>query len=115
MDRNVECKCCQEIDAVMATNHEAVEVEQLEGPPECITQHPGFHAVCINIWVLQTAWLQYKQQYDEPYEGPLHKRMRHILPIASLPDGAGVFGEACSGCSAIMCSVMHKSTFSPTW
>ena len=78
MDRNVECKCCQEIDAVMAKNHEAVEVEQLEGPPECITQHPGFHAVCINIWVLQTAWLQYKQQYDEPYEGPLHKRMRHV-------------------------------------
>ena len=31
--------------------------------PVCITQHPGFQAVCLNRWVLQTAWYQYKQQY----------------------------------------------------
>lgn len=41
--------------------------------PVCITQHPGFQAVCLNRWVLQTAWYQYKQQYHQPYEGPQHK------------------------------------------
>lgn len=46
--------------------------------PQCITVHPGFAAVCLNRWVLETAWYQYRQQYDEPYEGPPHKRQRHI-------------------------------------
>ena len=36
-------------------------------PPEtlldCITAHPGFHTVCLDRWVLQTAYYQYRQQY----------------------------------------------------
>ena len=43
--------CCQEV--------EAVEVEELQAEPRCIVQHPGFETVCLNVWVLQTAWLQY--------------------------------------------------------
>ena len=31
----------------------------------CITQHEGFEAVCLNVWVLQTACFQYYQQYDD--------------------------------------------------
>ena len=46
--------------------------------PVCITQHPGFQAVCRNRWVLQTAWYQYKQQYSQSYEGPQHKLNRHV-------------------------------------
>ena len=46
--------------------------------PVCITQHPGFQAVCLNRWVLQTAWYQYKQQYSRSYEGPQHKLNRHM-------------------------------------
>ena len=45
---------------------------------QCITQHPGFTAVCLNKWVLRTAWHQYKQQYTNSYEGPEHKQFRHI-------------------------------------
>ena len=30
---------------------------------ECITVHPGFAAVCLNVWVLQAAYFQYRQQY----------------------------------------------------
>ena len=70
--------CCSEIDRIVAKNQEAIEFEGLIEPPHCITQHPGFHAVCLNRWVLQTAWSQYKQQYNEPYEGPEHKKNRHI-------------------------------------
>lgn len=78
LNRVQECVCCSEIDCVVAKNNEAVEAEGLAEPPVCITQHPGFHAVCLNRWVLQTAWYQYKQQYHEAYEGPPHKQNRHI-------------------------------------
>ena len=78
LDRAEECVCCQEIDCVVGKNLEAVELEGLAEPPSCITQHPGFHAVCVNRWVLQTAWYQYKQQYRNSYEGPEHKKNRHI-------------------------------------
>ena len=30
---------------------------------QCITEHPGFSSVCLNIWVLQTAYYQYQQHY----------------------------------------------------
>jgi len=29
----------------------------------CITKHEGFDAVCLNLWVLQTACFQYFQLY----------------------------------------------------
>ena len=70
--------CCSEIDCFVAKNNEAVEAEGLMEPPSCITEHPGFHAVCLNRWVLQTACYQYKQQYHNSYEGPEHKQNRHI-------------------------------------
>ena len=58
---------------------ETVNVEHLEEPPNCIVDHPGFQAVCLNYWVLQAAWLQYKQQYgSSAYEGADHKKSRHI-------------------------------------
>ena len=74
----VEWVCCPEIDCVLAKLNEAVEAEGLDEPPVCITQHPGFSAVYLNRWVLQTACYQYKQQYADAYEGPDHKQKRHI-------------------------------------
>ena len=41
------------------------------------TLHPGFNVVCLNHWVLETAWLQYKQQYNSTYDGPENKLNRH--------------------------------------
>ena len=33
----------------------------------------------LNVWVLHTAWLQYKQQHgSSAYEGPKHKKNYHI-------------------------------------
>ena len=47
--------------------------------PDVLSSIQGFEAVCLNVWVLQTAWLQYKQQYgSSAYEGPEHKKNRHI-------------------------------------
>ena len=57
---------------------EAVEVENMEEPPECIVEHPGFQAVCLNYWVFRAAW-QHKQQYGAlEYEESDHKKSRHI-------------------------------------
>ena len=30
---------------------------------KCITNHPGFCNVCLDIWVLQTAYYVYRQHY----------------------------------------------------
>ena len=30
---------------------------------DCITEHEGFEAVCLNVWVLQTVFFSYRQQY----------------------------------------------------
>jgi len=60
MPTGAECVCCCEIARV---------VDKLEGTgAPCITEHEGFNAVCLNIWVLQTAFYQYKQQYGKQSE-----------------------------------------------
>ena len=58
MQTAVECVCCQDISVVVHKNIEAA----MDGPdgtsnkaPTCVTEHPGFLAVCTNKWVLQTA------------------------------------------------------------
>ena len=53
----VECVCCCEI-------YQTVDKITEAGAP-CIMQHEGFEAVCLNVWVLQTACFQYYQQYSD--------------------------------------------------
>lgn len=79
MDRSEEFVCCQEVEKIKRQNAEAVENKELEVEPSCITQHPGFSAVCLKTYVLKTAWYQYRQQYgNRAYDGPQHKKNRHI-------------------------------------
>ena len=60
MDRAEECVCCLELTQIVSKKSEVSAT--LDNPP-CITQNPGFSAVCLNKWVLQTAaWYQYYQQ-----------------------------------------------------
>ena len=66
------------MDVVKRKYLEAFEVENMEEPPKCIVEHPGFQAVCLNYWVLRAAW-QYKQQRGaSAYEESDHKKSRHI-------------------------------------
>ena len=41
----------------------------------CITEHEGFDAVCLNIWVLQAAYFAYRQRYGtrDVQDHPLHE------------------------------------------
>lgn len=57
-----ESVCCKEIDQVVQ------KMDEHEAPLKCITAHPGFNSVCLNRWVLDTAYYQYRQQYGNTRE-----------------------------------------------
>ena len=78
LDKAIENICCQEIQEIRQKNMELAGTSDFQSAAKCIVLHPGFKAVCLNKWVLETAWFQYKQQYEEPFEGPEHKKNRHI-------------------------------------
>ena len=58
-----ESVCCMEIPKTK----EKVEAE--ESSIACITGHPGFDAVCLNVWVLQAAFFEYRHLYGS---GAIH-------------------------------------------
>lgn len=76
MDREVECLCCHEVNKIGQKNQIVSKEENLT--LGCITDNPGFKAVCLNRWVLEAALYQYQQQYDCDNNVPEHKRNRHI-------------------------------------
>ena len=65
----VECRCCCEIDEI--TN----KFQECGSTVHCITEHDGFEAVCLNLWVLQAAYFSYRQHYGsrDTREQPLHE------------------------------------------
>jgi len=42
---------------------------------KCITEHEGFEAVCLNVWVLQASYFTYRQHYGtrDVREEPQHE------------------------------------------
>ena len=58
----IESRCCQEIHTVMD------KMSECDPDLQCITLHPGIEPVCLNIWSLQTACMQYRQQYGHVQE-----------------------------------------------
>ena len=53
------CVCCKEVSAA-ANKHETVGSDEQNA---CITQHAGFDAVCLNVWVLQAGFFSYRYHY----------------------------------------------------
>ena len=64
---STECICCGEVDRV------AVKIQESELKLPRITDHEGFAAVCLNVWVLQTAYYQYRQHYGSSAPKPIHQ------------------------------------------
>ena len=56
MPSAVECVCCEEVPQIK----EKKEREKVD----CITLHPGFSSVCLDVWVLQTAYFLLQQHYS---------------------------------------------------
>ena len=78
MDRAVECLCCKECEKTSATLADNINLFRRENCLNCITDHKGSQSVCLDPFVLQVAWLGYKQHYKNAYKGPTHKKYRHI-------------------------------------
>ena len=57
MPTAAECVCCCK---VYQTADKITETGDL-----CITEHEGFGTVCLNVWVQQTVYFQYYQQYGD--------------------------------------------------
>ena len=68
-----ECLCCVEFDScVEALNSDKV-INEVTYPPTCVTRHPGFEPVCLQIWSLRLDgrkymridWTRYHQSGSE--------------------------------------------------
>ncbi len=53
-----ECLCCKEVPQVLEVMQEFPEIS-------CITDHSGFQSVCLDLYVLRTAYFSYRQHYKE--------------------------------------------------
>ena len=70
MPTPVECLCCKEVAQVDAKLSElATDSGTIVS---CITDHPGFAAVCLNTYVLQAAYFEYRQHYGR-YTGTVNE------------------------------------------
>ncbi|XP_071949836.1 uncharacterized protein [Antedon mediterranea] len=80
MGSGEECICCKECENTSAKLEDNVNLFNYDAPFSCITNHPGFKSVALDPWVLEVAWLSYKQHYDKKviYNGPKNKKYRHI-------------------------------------
>jgi len=54
-----ESVCCAEISQVW----QKVEDQRPEIQMSCITEYPGFQSNCLDVWVLETAYYAFRQQY----------------------------------------------------
>ena len=47
----------------------------LENPTDihCIIDHEGFQSVCLDVWVLKTAYHNYRQKYGDAEEKSVHE------------------------------------------
>ena len=70
---------------------ETVTSGECQEEPKCITQHSGFHPVCINRWVLQNAWYQYTNNCTKIHTMALNMNYFDILRTDSWLGGAGEY------------------------
>nr|CAB3264614.1 P2X purinoceptor 7-like [Phallusia mammillata] len=64
--------CCQEVQSVK------IRTQEFKPETKCITDHPGFQAVCLNHWVLQVAYYQHLQDLGQLTVTKDYERYRYI-------------------------------------
>jgi len=79
MTTAAECVCCQSMDVIRAKCQEVADSDIGRAPP-CIVDHPGFSSVCLNVWVLQAVYNEYKQRYGN-IEKPVFESVVHFCRI----------------------------------
>ena len=66
MTTSRECICCREIDIIYKMGENDIEIG-------CIMEHEGFQPVCLDVWVLQTAYFAYRSHYGNAKEKSTQK------------------------------------------
>ena len=59
MTTQAESVCCHDYRQTLSTIGEA------EFPIDCITEHPGFSTVCLDVHVLRTAYQHWRQDLGD--------------------------------------------------
>ncbi|KTG35328.1 hypothetical protein cypCar_00034270 [Cyprinus carpio] len=72
MPTEKENKCCLEIPEIVR------RINQVPDTLTCITHHPGFEPVCLNVYSLQNALNVYKADYGPLRLRGIEKRYRHL-------------------------------------
>ena len=67
MATSAECICCREVDAIES------KMQESQSDIGCIIEHEGFQPVCLDVWVLQTAYHNYRQKYGDAEEKSVHE------------------------------------------
>ena len=120
MPTNQECVCCCEAETV------ANKFQESERVIGYITDHEGFEPVCLDVWVLQTAYYQYRQRYGEAEEKSIHMQYCLMMCISHYVSSMnrryrfiayrqlvlGVAREDSSRCLAKLCSDEDQSILS---
>ena len=65
MPTAIESRCCSEIPKIKDKAGEA--------GVRCIIEHPGFAGGCLNVWALEIAYLQYRQEYGSMRQKNIHE------------------------------------------
>lgn len=87
METAQQCKCCHEMLRMMAKLDRLRDEAPGQEIPVCITQHPGFQAVCLNRYVLQTAYSVYKVRHGhKPGSLPEYVYKSNFYYISNISD-----------------------------
>ena len=62
-----ECPCCVEIEACVEALDSDQVLHEVTTSPSCVTLHPGFRPVCLEIWSLRLAKNWQKKIWNERY------------------------------------------------
>ncbi|XP_074647444.1 uncharacterized protein LOC141903255 [Tubulanus polymorphus] len=76
METPEENACCNEKGPILARIEKYND--EYDSSIKCITCHPGFRSNCLDIWVLETAYYQYRQQYRAQVDGEINEKYRYV-------------------------------------
>ncbi|XP_046855950.1 uncharacterized protein LOC124449052 [Xenia sp. Carnegie-2017] len=56
-----EIQCCQELDECIESLNSEMVLGEMKVVPKCITLHPAFNSVCLDIWSLRMAGPKFRK------------------------------------------------------
>ncbi|ROI15892.1 hypothetical protein DPX16_3793 [Anabarilius grahami] len=83
-----ESQCCREVEAYWAL----VENVTPRLDVQCLTLHPGFEACCLNPYVLQIAYMHFRQEHG-PLQASRHEQYRYTAYRQVVRWAYGILGR----------------------